>query len=239
MFVRHIGLDIIIPGPPGWSVSKTITEVADESSGIVREAIRQLFHVLQDSPNDIKLPYAHLPITVSVSVFEGDDEPGPVWKVSMPDVVDALVGKCSGAEHVTAMSISMADAREFFSSARAWDGKWNWHWLRTLALNAGRTALHIPKLEILGMRNKMASTRTMFIYRRGGKGEEGSITWRGTWYLPYSPDMIGISGSVGRKHRGRPPLVDLGPGSASDLRAYIPGEEIFRRDFARARPTPP
>ncbi|KAB5577985.1 hypothetical protein GE09DRAFT_1260913 [Coniochaeta sp. 2T2.1] len=261
MFIRHIELDIIIPGPPGWGVPNTITQVADESSGIVRGAIRQLFHVLQDWPNDIKLPYAHLPITVSVSVFEGDDEPGPVWKVPMPDVVDAFVGKCSGAEHVTATSISMADAREFFSGLRAWDGKWTWHWLRTLALvsrelyftehqrdptqiihlleNAGRAALHIPRLEILGIRNEMASTRTMFIYRRGSKGEERSITWRGTWYLPYSPDMIRIWGSVGRKHRGCPPLVDLGPGSASDLRAYIPGEEIFRRDFARARPTPP
>ncbi|KAK0716754.1 hypothetical protein B0T26DRAFT_647594, partial [Lasiosphaeria miniovina] len=150
------------------------------------------------------LPELHLPYNLNrTSIFE--------------EFSDAIVESLGGAIPIprwmqpkldAALSLSvsdMVDARDFFGACAP--TTWIWERLESLALtsqllrdtgsrgeihalllNAGTTALRMPRLRTLVLWNGQRENACAFIYRT--KSDHASIIWRGNWGIDLSPRVV-------------------------------------------------
>ncbi|ROT36879.1 hypothetical protein SODALDRAFT_281540 [Sodiomyces alkalinus F11] len=121
-----------------------------------------------------------------------------------PMLVRALVLRSQELEH---LSISlMVDARRFFNACRP---SHSWHHLRFLTLtssilretapredissllrDAGVLASHMPQLETMVLWNSRPGEACAAIYQRKKASPIATLTWRGTWDLELSPEVV-------------------------------------------------
>lgn len=134
-------------------------------------------------------PYSHLVTT------------DPIADIML---VRALASKSRGIEH---LSIShMIDAQQFLDSCRR---SYTWPHLQSLILtssiltwttpkkdistllcNAGVAALSMPLLESLVLWNSRGREACAIIYHRKKASRLATLTWRGTWDLELSHDVV-------------------------------------------------
>jgi hypothetical protein len=124
--------------------------------------------------------------------------------IADPMLVRAFASKSRGFEH---LSISyMIDARQFFDSCQL---SYTWHHLQSLILtssilsqttpkkeittllcSAGLAALNMPQLESLVLWNGKDREACAVIYHRKEASRHATLTWRGTWDLEFSHDVV-------------------------------------------------
>lgn len=154
----------------------------------------------------------------TVSIFEdSNDHLASALRSDMPyfEVIDtsptagvmlakALASKSRDFEH---LSISyMVDAQQFFNSCQLY---YTWRRLRSLILtssiltptaprkeiytllcNASLAALNMPQLESMVLWNSKHGEACAVIYHRNKASRGGTLTWRGTWDLDLSHDVV-------------------------------------------------
>jgi hypothetical protein len=124
--------------------------------------------------------------------------------IAGPMLVRAFASKSRDLEH---LYISyMIDARQFFNSCQL---SYTWHHLQSLTLtsstltktapqkeisallhNASFAALNMPHLESMVFWNSEHGEACAVIYHRNKASRQATLTWRGTWDLELSHDVV-------------------------------------------------
>ncbi|KAK7225558.1 hypothetical protein V2G26_013561 [Clonostachys chloroleuca] len=121
-------------------------------------------------------------------------------RVTSRQVAEGFAARSLGLEQLSVAF--MVEAQYFMDAAKK---NWTWHELRSLSLmsrlmsresssqvisrllrDAGAVALRMPKLETMNIWNGAQGEACAFMYRQ----KDSSITWRGTWELRLSHDVL-------------------------------------------------
>lgn len=124
--------------------------------------------------------------------------------IATPMLAEVFASKSREFEH---LSISyMIDAQQFFNSCQL---SYTWHHLQSLTLtsliltrtapppkiftllhNASLAALTMPQLESMVLWNGKYGEACAFFYHRKKGSKQATLTWRGTWKLELSHDVV-------------------------------------------------
>ncbi|OAX78347.1 hypothetical protein ACJ72_07346 [Emergomyces africanus] len=124
--------------------------------------------------------------------------------IAEPMLVNALASRSQGFEH---LFISyMIDARQFFSSCQP---SYTWHHLQSLTLtssiltqtapqkeiskllcDASLATLNMPRLNRMVFWNSKQGEACAFLYHRQIAHRQATLTWRGTWDLELSHEVV-------------------------------------------------
>ncbi|PGG96368.1 hypothetical protein GX51_07863 [Blastomyces parvus] len=124
--------------------------------------------------------------------------------IADPILVNAFASRSRDFEH---FSISfMIDARQFFNSCRL---SYTWHHLQSLTLissiltrtapqneiftllcDASLATLNMPRLERMVFWNSKQGEACAVIYHRENSHRRATLTWRGTWDLEFSHEVV-------------------------------------------------
>jgi hypothetical protein len=179
--------------------------------GYSSDILIELAFLIQDSvPEHVKRVSIFKDFNNQLALALNNVSPHLDRDVDTTSVVDLRLAKAFAAKshHLEHLSISyMIDAQQFFISCQQLPCTWNLlqsltltsstlartaphRNIYTLLQNAGSIALKMPQLKTMVLWNSEPGHACAVIYRRHIASAMATLTWRGTWNLELSDDVV-------------------------------------------------